>query len=318
MKRILTLLLPLVLLVISCKKKEIISPTDENDETESGVYMFNGEKFDNQRVSIPEAKDVTINNTLYVSKFDSTFVADSTSNLTWTVLVPENESVKAEWIFELDAPFLKSEKKFWHSTERIWRYVFSVNLNDPRIQGRGKLTINMLNEVTGEAITRDYFVTVNLNVDETDVNTVRFGMSKEEVQRREWGWLNYEKPDIGRFWGEFMPNVAYLNYTRKWFDSQGFLTYEFRDNKLIRVTEFDMDNWTHYAQCEHCLNKILKQLNIDDTIVLEKDERGMSLPLSNKYSWVVGNVRMSIDPDHEYLLNGEMKKRLSLVFERVE
>lgn len=320
MKRLATLLIAAAFTVVACKKENDVDPIEqeevgqENEQEEDGVFTFQGEKFDNQRVSIPETKDINIVNTLYVSRLDSTFVPDSTYNLTWTILVPEEESVKAEWSFELDAPFIKTEKKYWHSEERIWRYVFNVNLSDPNITGSGKLTLSMLNEKTAEVITRDYNVKVDLAVEKTDVNCVNFGMNKSEVKERELGWNLTNPRQIFHSWGEYLPNVSYMAFTGKWLMG-GICTYEFENNKLVRVTEFD--NYTHlgWYNSPETLFNLFRKLHLQKLPELQIDPITRSTQLEEPISWEYNGLRITVDPAREYHIDGEPKKKFAVIFE---
>lgn len=324
MKRLLILICVSVFFVTSCKKSDNhVKPIEEDqfqeeEEIDDGSFIFYGQRFDNERVSIPDAQDVNIKNSLFISRIDTTFVADSVQqNLTWTVLVPENESVKAEWTFELDSPLLKTEKKYWYPEEKIWKYVFSVNLANPDITGSGRLLVSLINEATGEVISRDYNVTVELDVVKTDINSVSFGMSKEEVKALELARASYEKPYARMEWGEYLPNFAYIAFTAKWLNG-GISTYEFKDDKLFRVTEFDYYTYLGWYTNPTLVESILRNLKIKEVPELPIDPETRGLKLEKPISWIYNGLRITVDPAREYHIDGEPKKMFAIVFEPAE
>src|SRR5690606_12675812 len=159
-----------------------------------------------------------------------------THNLSWSVLVPESESVKAEWKIDAEIPIITSEKKFWLQNEKLWRYIFSAKIADEPVSGKGKLQIEITNETTGESLLRDLNLEVNLNKVSNDFNWVNFGMTKDEVRDLEVHRYKVVTLRDNHDWVELLPTVAVLPITK--FFSNGRTAYEFEDGKLVSISEF--------------------------------------------------------------------------------
>lgn len=320
------LLFILIYLLPGCKKTSPeILPEEENPQTEipgsedpDGEYtIIDGVKYDNQRVSIPEETNLVYENYLFCNRLDTMYVADSTHNLSWSVLVPESESVKAEWKIDAEIPIITSEKKFWLQNEKLWRYIFSAKIADEPVSGKGKLQIEITNETTGESLLRDLNLEVNLNKVSNDFNWVDFGMSKDEVRNLEVH--RYKVVTLRDYdeWVELLPTVATLPITK--FFNNGRTAYEFEDGKLVSISEFVPGKTNLYNNGpREYITEILKGLHIEGWPNYHYDSVNGSYTLLEPYSWQYNGLKITLSTTKAFHLDGELQPCTSLTFEKVE
>ena len=317
------------LLLTGCKKdSHDVDPKDpnetglpakeepDNDESD-GFIVFDGLKYDNQRVSIPDDLSIVFNNRLFVNRIDTLFVLDSTYTLSWSILVPEEQSVSADWTIDYGIPITTVEKKYWYQDQRVWRYVFQAKLDNAPLSGSGILKIVMKNESTGESISRGFDIDVRVETIENDYNWVDFGMPKDKVKELEALRYNFLTHYRDHPWKEILPTVGVLP-AAKYFNG-GQTAYEFVDGRLSSISEFipGITNWYNNGPREP-ISQILNTLHIKGWPRYQYDDQSGRYTLLEPYSWVYNGLKITLSTDKEFHLNGEPAKCTSLTFEKAE
>ena len=283
----------------------------ESDDVASEYDIIDGVKYDNQRVSVHDGEEITFVTNVFETLVDTIYRTQA-GYIEWSILVPENDSISAEWKVESGIELRLSQKKKWIFSEQMWAQTFTAVINKVSKSGSADLGIKLTNHTTKKEIFRSIKVRVQIEVTESELNGAFFGNGKQETIGKVQAYFQ-NKDGFKPEWDELEPNVGYLPLSK--FGGIG-TTYEFESGKLKKITE--IGSWTSSPDTLLWVNRFMYKINgiTPNNVIIQYVDHGYGrYTLAGPVKWRFNGLLIGLE-ERRYVIDGVEGRGVALVFEK--